>query len=234
MLTADKKPGNQSKFWNQDVVFQACEKLVKQGTVPTVTAVRRQTGIDGGSHATVQKYVRLFREQEKPTVAPAAPEPLLTALNSIWEQALTAAREDYEFLYANLSQKEFAILEENLSMEALLKSSADKETELTGKLKDLEHENHEQQDLLERQTGAITDLTAANRAAENKLGQAGQEIRSQARTIELLTSQLTAANEMNISLEKSYRDNFDSKIELLKEKIKGVITPENLEKIFPE
>ncbi len=94
---------------NETQVIEAAETLVNQGKIPTIELVRRLLG-DTGSHSTISKYLRVWRETQVEIVSATSaaitksvtPEPVNRAVDQVWQalqaksdQAIQAIKEEY-------------------------------------------------------------------------------------------------------------------------------------------
>lgn len=213
-------PGNKSKHWNQEVVSAACKELLAQGVNPTVRTVRSHLKIEQGSDSTIQKYIRIFKtDLPELDETPAAPEPLMTALSSLWEQALTAAKGELASELKKLEEDRKAFRDEQLAVE---ESLADMESKLRltqeGK-ESAERDLQEMAAVLENQTGAIKDLSQELADQSNEIARYELELNASSKDLARLDDQILMLNQLLGNKRSSEQDIFNQRLDLLIERV---------------
>jgi hypothetical protein len=127
-MKEDKRTKNSSAYWNQDIVDSACKELLSQNITPTVRTVRAHLSITKGSDSTVQKFIRTFHDLKGNKRPLSTPKPLLTALTTLWDQAV------------NLAKNELLEDQESIHMERKLISDERREIENSIRIKEKEAE----------------------------------------------------------------------------------------------
>lgn len=179
-------PGNKSKHWNQELVNKACIEITKDGHVPTVSTVRRYLKIDKGSDSTVQRFIRLFKEDTDVVEAPPAPEPIMTAISAIWEQALGAAREEVKDQTDKLSKDKEAFKIESLAVEDSLENMESTIRRLQGEITTLKSETVKAAQVIELQTSMLDEKRTEVQERDIQLSKCDAEIEAQAKQIGFL------------------------------------------------
>ena len=77
-------------------VFEAANRLVEAGEVPTLQSIREKLG-STGSFATISAHLKKWREQKiQESPIPEPPEALATTLKQIWSTAYRAAADQFD------------------------------------------------------------------------------------------------------------------------------------------
>lgn len=238
--------GNSSKHWNKEIVFKACEELSGKGIIPTVTSVRRHLSIEKGSDSTVQRYIRLYREFGATIEKSAAPEPLMTALASIWEQALSHAHNEIEESKAGLDKDRKAFTQEQIAIEEAMANSEEQMRDLERDNKQLNEDMVSISRALDSQTGAITQLTSEKLDLVSKNSEARMKAElaetlhksSEQRVKELdiqiaqLNKQLNDSQTVISTLKETHEDRMRSRDALIKARLSEHLSSEVIEQIF--
>jgi chromosome segregation ATPase len=157
-------------------VFDAASKLLQEGNAPTIERIR--TALGTGSYTTISKYYKEWKSSQELTnssyVRNAAkiPRALLTAAESIWEQAKHQANEETEVIKADaIKQIEDAnkiLEEERKRYEALAIKSAESDTKL-----------HEQHQLLELQRQQLEEEKKASAISKERINALEEKVQQQ-------------------------------------------------------
>ncbi|WP_299204282.1 DNA-binding protein [uncultured Amphritea sp.] len=245
MPNFDKGPGNRSKVWSQAIVFRACAELEAKEEKPTVLSVRRHVAISTGSDSTVQKYIREYRNQQVETadqIDTSIPEPITSALSSLWETAKLLARKELESKLQQVNSDRASLQAERLDIESIMVKSEERVQELSDQIKALTIENGELTKTLDQQTGAIRQLATEKNELLSELNIKAAECRSMGRVIEeqqrRIEDQIAATNVAQQALGKAQLDSAaaqEKRIKLVKVGVmaivKGSLDKEQLEEL---
>ena len=139
-------------------VFQAADRLVEAGEVPTLQTIREKLGT--GSFATISAHLKKWREQKiQESPIPELPEGLTTALKQIWAMAYREATTQFESARAAAEVERKKLVEEGEQMLSEIK-----------KLEDTVHEEQTQRKRLEEEA-------TAQKKTHTELGAQLQELR---------------------------------------------------------
>lgn len=212
-------PGNRSKHWNQAIVAKACSDLHSEGITPTVSSIRSKLKIDKGSDSTVQRFIRAWREELSDIEQPPAPEPLMTALSALWDQALTAARLEMEDRESSLRSERNSFKKEALAIEESLMDYENKISSLQSQANIDQRELTEAGDLLEQQTGAIQSLSQKVRQCEIECEMLRSRMSEAEDEASRYKEQVLMANGLIATVKQTEREGFKQRLKILAQQI---------------
>lgn len=114
--------GTSSQFWTQEIVTEACRKLIAEGVSPTVWTVRKLVGQTKGSDSTVQKFIRAYRESveaEAPAAEAAVPVPgeIDIMVGAVWQRASELAQQRLDHQRASIKEAQAQVAKERDAIE---------------------------------------------------------------------------------------------------------------------
>lgn len=204
---ADERSKNTSRYWNQDVVSTACVTLMEMNITPTVRTVRSHLDISRGSDSTVQKFIRVFHESTDVAIETETPKPLLTAFESLWQQALSMAAAQYQTDRAKLDDDKKRVTEERKAIEQLLIAKDDEYQEtlrkrdliiekLTDSNENLEQQAAELHQVINDQSDLISQNADTLHAKEREVGIAKEDIQQGINVQSALKEQVDKLNDL--------------------------------------
>lgn len=154
-----KKAGNASKVWNEELVHSLCRKLQNEGLRPTVGSVRAKAGITTGSDSTVQRFINSFWDlPEAAKEEQAVPEPLTTALASLWDQAMALAKSEVETDRARVKEAQHQIKEERIALLSAMLKAEEKESTAIAALDDQQQKSAQLSALIDNQKNELASV----------------------------------------------------------------------------
>ncbi|WP_286241112.1 DNA-binding protein [Neptuniibacter halophilus] len=212
--------GNKSKYWNEAVVAAACTKLSEAGITPTVNSVRSHLAIEKGSDATVQRYIRLWRENRINDDSEAdTPEPLLTALNSLWHQALEVANKQLESDRELLAKDQKAFIAEAVALEASLNDAEQTARNALAEAEEIRHSEMELKSLLETQTGMLTKAKQQMNEQALEIKSLSTQLATEKEKSQILNAQLEQQAKTATQVQNMFRHDYEKKLEFIKQEL---------------